>query len=335
MAPIVGIPAQLVVQHMKDQLIAKFYGDGKSTGIVKSLENAKLGSLTLGGIAGLGAAAAFVSGAAIPAIAALTAVAYSGLAGGVVSKLAKDHQEGRFYQLRDGLQEGNIGSVLGAQPPRSIVGEPELTADEAEATRWMRNAYNSRGNMPRAMAWFADDFAHRNGRDPQINWLKVGIASGDKNLVDVMTEFANRRHLDEAVSFIAVKGGVADEITRRVVGAEVANAQRDRLDRLNPDSPRSGKGASWFAYLKEKVTTAFTKRQELDAAMGEVKLMSDVERLTGGAHRQRPSEGGIKAAFADDADGWKGEAPKMLDRVVARHDRLREVAQPMRDAASL
>lgn len=162
MAPIVGMPAQLVVQHMKDQLIAKFYGDDKSTGIVKSLENAQLGSMTLSGIAGLGAAAAFVSGAAIPAIAALTAVAYSGLAGGIVAKLAKDHQEAKFYQLREGLH---------------------------------------------------------------------------------------------------------------------------------------------------------------------------VERLTGDA-QQRPSDEGMKAAFEGDAGDWKSDAPSMLARVGARHDRLREVAQPLSDAVS-
>ncbi|MDN8617225.1 hypothetical protein [Variovorax ginsengisoli] len=333
MSPIVGIPAQLVVNHMKDQLIAKFYGDDKSTGIIKSLENAKLGSLTLGGIASLGAAAAFVTGAAIPAIAALTAVAYSGLAGGIVSKLAKDHQEGKFYQLRDGLAAGNIQPPVAPLPAARALLSKGLTADETDAARWMSNPYVSKANLAKAIARFSDDFKEQHGRVPQVNWLKVGIANGDKKLVDFEAYFANRHQVQDALSFIAGKGGVAEDITRRVVKEEVQINQAAKLERLNPDSLRSPRDATWFSYLKAKVTGLLSERSEIDAGVAEVRSMSAALRAAGGA--QGPSDEGVKAAFATDASDWKSDAPSMLDRVATRHDRLREVAQPLRETASL
>lgn len=326
MSPIVGIPTQLVVNHMKDRLIAKFYGDDKSTGIVKSLENAKLGSLTLGGIASLGAAAAFVSGGAIPAIAALTAVAYGGLAGGIVSKFAKDHQEAKFYRLRDAIAAGiqpPVSPLAAAARARFTQG---LTADETDAAWWMSNAYFSKSNLPKAIARFSDDFKEQHGRAPQVNWLKVGIANGDKKLVDFEAYFANRHQVKDALSFIAVKGGVAEEITRRVVKEEVQINQAAKLERLNPDSLRSPRDATWFSYLKAKVTGLLSERGEIDAGVAEVRRMTAARRAAGGAHG--PSDEGLKAAFGSHAGDWKSGAPALLERVAAGQNRVREIATP-------
>lgn len=327
MTPIVGIPAQLVAQHLKDQLIAKFYGDDKSTGIVKSLENAQLGSMSLAGLAGLGAAAAFVSGAAIPAIAALTAVAYSGLAGGVVSKLAKDHQEVKFFQLRDGLAAGSMQPPVAPLPAvRELVANPGLTADETEAARWMSNAYFAKGNLAKAIARFSNDFKEQHGREPQVNWLKVGIENGDKKLVDFESYFANRHQVEAALSFIAVKGGVAEDITRRVVKEEVQINQAAKLDRLNPDSLRSPRDATWFSYLKAKVTGLLSERGEIDAGVAEVRSMTAARRLAGG--REGPSDEGLKAAFATNTGDWKSAAPAVLERAATSHNRELEIARP-------
>lgn len=106
----------------------------------------------------------------------------------------------------------------------------------------MSNPYVSKANLAKAIARLSDDFKEQHGRVPQVNWLKVGIANGDKKLVDFESYFANRHQVEAALSFIAVKGGVAEEITRRVVKEEVQIHQAAKLERLNPDSLRNPPG---------------------------------------------------------------------------------------------
>jgi hypothetical protein len=106
--------------------------------------------------------------------------------------------------------------------------------------------------------------------------------------------------------------------------------QAAKLERLNPDSLRSPRDATWFAYLKAKVTGLLSERGEIDAGVTEVRNMSAAFRVAGSD--ERASDEGLKAAFASDVSDWKSAAPSMLERIRARQEHLRETASSLRDS---
>ena len=268
MQAVVGTPVQ-ITQDLQAGLMTKYWGDGNKVGIVKALDNAKLASLTLGGAASIAAAGVLVSFGAVPLVVALTAAAYAGLAGGMASELAKRHQASKYFGQADELRNNPATTaaltVRNAQPTPSGPGASAggLTADEKLAIEWIRNAYQTPRNTVKLMDKFQMDYEKANGRTPDINWLKVGVEVGSKKLVDSATYYATRGMVRDAISHIQAKGDVDTALTRSIVKEGVKIDQRAKLDRLDPDSWRAGRNASYLSLLKEKVAGMLRENKDV------------------------------------------------------------------------
>jgi hypothetical protein len=270
MQPVIGIPTQIDPQHKAD-LQARYWGDASRTGIVKSLENAKLGSAILAGVAAIGAAGALVSGA-LPAAAALMGVAYASFAGSIVSDLAKSHQASKSLERE------------------TAATSRYLSPDEKEAAEWMRNGYFGKSNITKALLKFEASFSETHGRDPQINWVKIGVEIGSRKLIDFAADRASKAELLHAADFIFAKGNVPSAISDRV------EREQAKIDSLNPDRARLSSDATWFSRLKETFAGMFATRENES----------------------------VKSAFADATSAWRSDASGLLDRVAERHGGLRE-----------
>ena len=273
MQPVIGIPAQINPQ-LKADLRARDWGDESRAGVVKSLENAKMMTAIVAGVAAIGAAGALVSGA-LPAAAGLMGLAYASFAGSIVSDLAKKHQASKF-------NEREISAV-----------SRYLTLDEMEAAEWMRDGYFGKGNITKALLKFEANFRQTHGRDPQINWVKIGVEIGSRKLVDFASDRASKAELLHASDFIRFNGDVPSAISGRV------DKEQTKIDRLNPDKARASSETTWFSQIKKQISGLFESA------------------------RTNESEG-MKSAFSEATSAWRTNAPGLLDRVAEQHADLRE-----------